>query len=293
MSISIRDALRICRSYVRSQWTRRAGTDGSKVRRWTVRVAILMAAVTTFFVCVSCCIEVEAQSPAEGTATTASSAKAQAPKEFDVAAIRLNTDGGENWSTREPGGGRYTARGITVRTLILNTLHIKDFQLEGAPKWLDSERYDIDARADLNRDFVRGELSPLVLNLLVSRFGMNFHHEVKEGPIYSLVAAKGGARLHPNTGAPQGTDWGKDHINAIHRTVGDLADVLEVQLDRVVRNDAGIDGVYDFKLTWDPTDQTGPTIFTALQEQYGLRLVAAKGPVEMTVIDHVQRPTGN
>jgi uncharacterized protein (TIGR03435 family) len=75
-----------------------------------------------------------------------------------------------------------------------------------------------------------------------------------------------------------------------------LADALEVQLDRVVRNDTGIDGVFDFKLTWTPslaTDLTGPSIFTAIQEQYGLRLVATKGPVEMTVIDHVQRPTGN
>ena len=220
-------------------------------------------------------------------------AKPQAPKKFDVTAIHLNTDLGEYWSVRTPAGGRYTARHITVRTLILNTLHIKDFQLEGAPKWLDSERYDIDAKADLNREFAPGELKPLMLDLLASRCGLIFHHEMKEGPIYSLTASKSGARLLPDTGAKGGTDWGKDHINAIDRTLGELADVLEVQLERVVRNDTGIDGVFDFKLTWDPTDQTGPSIFTALQEQYGLRLVATKGPVEMTVIDRVERPSGN
>ncbi len=237
-------------------------------------------------------MSLQAQSPTEAPPMALPS-KGQAPKEFDVAAIHLNTDSGEYWSTREPGGGRYTARHIAVQTLILNTLHIKDFQLEGAPKWLDSERYDIDAKVDLDRGFAKGEVSALMLNLLVSRFGLSFHHEMKEGPIYSLVEAKGGARLLPDTGAPQGTDWGKDHINAIDRTLGELAEVLEVQLDRNVRNDTAIDGVYDFKLSWDPTDQTGPSIFTALQEQYGLRLVATKGPVEMTVIDHVQRPTGN
>lgn len=84
----------------------------------------------------------------------AAMALAQAPKEFDVAAIRLNTDPGEYWSVRTPPGGRYTARHITVQTLIVNTLKIKEFQLEGAPRWLDSERYDIDAKADLTtREF--------------------------------------------------------------------------------------------------------------------------------------------
>lgn len=223
-------------------------------------------------------------------------ANAQAPKEFTVAAIRLNTDPGEYWSVRTPPGGRYTARHVTVQTLILNTLNIKNFQLEGAPKWLDSDRYDIDAKADLSREFGPGEVEVPMLSLLVSRFGLVFHHEVKEAPIYSLVSAKGGAKLHPNTGAARGTDWGKDHINAIDDTVGDLAGVLEIQLDRIVRNDTGIDGVFDFKLTWTPSqpaDLTGPSIFTALQEQYGLRLVATKGPVEMTVIDRVERPSGN
>jgi uncharacterized protein (TIGR03435 family) len=96
---------------------------------------------------------------------------------------------------------------------------------------------------------------PLMSSLLVSRFGLAFHHETKEGPVYSLVAAKNGAKLHPNTGTPgHSTDWGKDDINAMDVTLAELAEVLE---------------------------------------QYGLRLVATRGPVEMTVIDRVERPTGN
>jgi uncharacterized protein (TIGR03435 family) len=105
------------------------------------------------------------------------------------------------------------------------------------------------------------------------------------------------AKLHPNTGTPgHSTDWGKDHINAMDVTLAELADLLEVQLDRVVVNDTGIDGVFDFKLTWtpsQPTDLTGPSIFTAIQEQYGLKLEARKAPVEIIVIDHIERPTAN
>jgi uncharacterized protein (TIGR03435 family) len=227
----------------------------------------------------------------------AATANAQAPKEFDVAAIKPNTDGGEQWSVRTPPGGRFTARNITVRTLLLDALGIRDFQLEGAPKWLDSERYDIDAKADFTGQVTPAELMPMVRGLLVSRFGLAFHHETKEAPVYSMAAAKNGAKLHPNTGTPgHSTDWGKDHINAMDVTLAELADVLEVQLDRIVVNDTGIDGVFDFRLTWTPSqamDLTGPSIFTAIQEQYGLRLAATKGPVEMTVIDRVQRPTGN
>ena len=228
---------------------------------------------------------------------TAATAFAQTPKEFDVAAIKLNTDGGESWSIRTPAGGRFTARNITVRTLLLQALDIRDFQLQGAPKWLDAERYDIDAKADFIGQITPAELMPLMRGLLVSRFVLVLHHETKEAPVYSLVAAKNGAKLHPNTGTPgHSTDWGKDHINAMDVTLAELADVMERQLDRIVGNDTGIDGVFDFKLTWTPsqaTDLTGPSIFTALQEQYGLRLVATKGPVEMTVIDRVERPSGN
>jgi uncharacterized protein (TIGR03435 family) len=222
---------------------------------------------------------------------------AQGPKDFEVAAIKLNTDGGEQWSVRTPPGGRFAARNITVRTLLLEALGIRGFQLEGAPKWLDSERYDIDAKADFAGQITPEELMPPMRGLLVSRFALAFHHETKDAPIYSLVAAKNGTKLHPNTGTPgHSTDWGKDHINAMDVTLTELGDVLETRLDRIVRNDTGIDGVFDFKLTWTPseaTDLTGPSIFTAIQEQYGLRLVATKGPVEMTVIDRVERPSGN
>ncbi len=137
-------------------------------------------------------------------------ASAQAPKKFDVAAIKLNTDGGEQWSVRTPPGGRFTARNITARTALLQALGIRDFQLGGAPKWLDAERYDIDAKADFAGSITPAELMPLMRSLLESRFGLVFHHETKEAPIYSLVAAKNGAKLHPNTGTPaHSTDWGK------------------------------------------------------------------------------------
>ena len=107
---------------------------------------------------------------------------------------------------------------------------------------------------------------------------------------------------HPSDGRFSGQNLSARRLilqafnNAMDVTLAELAEVLERQLDRIVRKDTGIDGVFDFKLTWTPsppTDLTGPSIFTAIQEQYGLRLAATKGPVEMTVIDRVERPSGN
>ena len=224
-------------------------------------------------------------------------ATAQTPKEFDVAAIKLNTDGGEAWSIRTPPGGRLTARNITVRKLLLESLGTRDFQLEGTPKWVDGERYDITAKADMNGEITPEELRPMMRALLESRFGLALHHETREAPVYSLVAARNGAKLRPNSGTPgHSTDWGKDHINATDVTLTELAGLLAVQLDRIVVDNTEIQGNFDFKLTWTPTqatDLTGPSIFTAIQEQYGLRLVSTRGPMDVTVIDRLQRPTGN
>jgi uncharacterized protein (TIGR03435 family) len=222
---------------------------------------------------------------------------AQIPKQFDVAAITPNTEGTLAWSIRTPPGGRFTARNVTLRTLILEGFALKDFQLEGLPGWVDRERYDIVAKAETPGTISPDELRPLIRSLLISRFKMEFHAEKKERPTYSLVVAKNGAKLHPNTGThAHSTDWGKDHINANDVTLVEFAAVLEGQLDKVVLDNTGIPGTFDFKMTWTPeqaTDLTGPSIFTAIQEQFGLRLVSTKGLAEVTVIDHIEPPTEN
>ena len=221
-------------------------------------------------------------------------------QEFDVASIKLNTGGGESYRIRTPPGNRFTATNVTVKTLILEAFDIKAFQLAGVPGWLDSERYDIDAKLAAAGDqavITPEGLRPLMRALLASRFKLTLHREDREVTVYSLVATKGGAKLHANSGMPMhSTDWGKGHINANAVTVAEFGRVLETQLDRVVVDDSGIQGAFDFHLTWVPdqaVDSSGPSIFTAIQEQYGLKLESKKAPVGIFVMDHVERPSEN
>ncbi len=187
--------------------------------------------------------------------------------------------------------------------LLLSAFNIKKFQLSNAPGWTDSERYDIDAKFDpaieRPRSLSPDELPTLIKALLESRFQLKSHREAKQMPVLSLVVTKNGSNLHPHSGPPKHpTDWGKDHINALEVTIAEFGRVLETQLDHVVVDDTHIPGTFDFALKWTPdtaqeSDASGASIFTALREQYGLELKARKGPVEIVVIDQIERPSRN
>src|SRR5665213_491696 len=131
---------------------------------------------------------------------------AQPPEGFEVASLRLNSSGEQGYRIRTPPGGRFTGTNVGVRSLILYAFDIKDFQLSGTPRWLDSERYDVDAKlgsgADSQTTIGPEALRPLLRSLLATRFSLTFHRETKEVSAYALVAAKYGAKLHPNTGTP-------------------------------------------------------------------------------------------
>jgi len=219
------------------------------------------------------------------------------PTEFDVISIRPNHTGEQNYSIRTPPGGRFTGRNITVKALLLYALDVKDFQIVNLPGWCDSERFDMEAKTSMQDAIDPEGLRPLIGKLLESRFQLATHRETKELPLYSLTAPKAAAKLHPNNGTPgHSSDWASNHINATAVTVAEFGHLLEAQLDRVVVDATGIQGVFDFHLTWTPEQQadiSGPSLFTALQEQYGLKLESGKGPVAITVVDHVERPSEN
>jgi uncharacterized protein (TIGR03435 family) len=219
------------------------------------------------------------------------------PAEFDVVSIHPNHTGEQNYSIRTPPGGRFTGRNITVRALVEYALDVKDFQIVNLPGWCDSERYDVEAKANV-QDVIDPEgLLPLLRKLLETRFQFAAHRDMKELPLYSLTAPKGAAKLRPNSGTPgHSSDWGRDHVNATAVTVAEFGRLLEEQLDRVVVADTGIQGVFDFSLKWVPQQSaniSGPSLFTAVQEQYGLKLEAKRGPVAVTLVDRLERPSEN
>jgi uncharacterized protein (TIGR03435 family) len=253
--------------------------------------------------------------------------------EFEVASIKLNKSADRRMMIMPPRGGRFTATNVTMQLVITLAYRVKDFQLSGAPAWLNSERYDIEAKAEADPAFEAA--LPMLQTLLEDRLQLKFHRESKELPVYALVVAKAG-KLHeaegecgprPNTpppppepgklpSAPCGGFFGfPGRLSGQKVAIPQLLDSLSRFTGRVVLDKTNLTGKYDINLEYTPeqgqfqgppggatppglptpppTDPNGPSLFTALQEQLGLKLESQKGPVEMLIIDHVERPSEN
>jgi len=116
------------------------------------------------------------------------------PPLMSLSPIHPNHTGEQNYSIRTPPGGRFTGRNITVRALVQYALDVKDFQIVNLPGWCDSERYDIEAKRNM-QDVIDPEgLRPLIRKLLESRFQFAAHRDMKESPLYSLTAPKGAGK---------------------------------------------------------------------------------------------------
>jgi uncharacterized protein (TIGR03435 family) len=198
-------------------------------------------------------------------------------------------------------GGRLTATNITVKELILLAFGVKDYQIERAPGWVDGERFDINAKASSAKPTSLEDEKSLVRELLAARFHLTTHRETKQMPVYLLVVAKTGPKLTPNNeGSGARTRKGCGHLAGTRLTMDVIATVLSRQFERDVLNRTALPGKYDFQLDWTPDSgpcpaaaEALPSIFTALQQQLGLKLESAKGPVNFLIIDHVERPSEN
>jgi uncharacterized protein (TIGR03435 family) len=225
-------------------------------------------------------------------------ARAQSPA-FEVASIRRNLNGGVNTQINIS-GGRLTVTNGSLKTLIRNAYDILGFQLAGEPRWLDTDMYDIVATTG-NREIPPDQLKPLLQNLLADRFELKVHWETRETSIYALTLDKNGPKFKESSGTQEpgintSKRSGRGRMQGTREPISILTSNLGNQLGAIVLDKTGLPGVYDWTLEWglDPTvDSTEPSIFTALREQLGLRLNSQKGPMEMLVIDSVQKPSGN
>jgi bla regulator protein blaR1 len=227
---------------------------------------------------------------------------------FEVAAIKLSRNNTTESNVDSAPGGRLTATNVTVRELIRLAYGVKDYQIERAPGWLEGERYDIAAKsANASKSSLEQEQSQ-VRELLTDRFGLATHRETKQAQVYLLVVAKDGSKLKAhNEGTGSGTRKACGHLAGRRLTTDTIAAVLSRQFERDVLNRTGLSGKYDFELDWTPDagpcpapadSEAGsvtalPSIFTATQQQLGLKLESSKGPVEFLVIDRVEKPSAN
>lgn len=246
------------------------------------------------------------------------------PKEpaFEVASIKPSEPGSRNVQFMFAPGGRVVAKNINVRMLIQQAYGVRDFQISGGPSWIGSERYDIVAKMEEPEEGSKPAppspdgMKPLFRSLLADRFKLTIHRETKELPIYALVVGKNGPKLTenpagngPGRGPQSQMRMGRGQFSAKQGNMAALASQLSNALGRSVVDQTGLTGTYDFELTWTPDESqpqgpggpdnppppssSGPSIFTAVQEQLGLKLEAQKGPVEIIVIDHVEKATEN
>lgn len=208
--------------------------------------------------------------------------------------------------------GRLTIRCYQLRRLLFIAYSIRLVAaIPGMPGWGDSAPFDIDAKADeattdaMNKltEREQGNQTHLMIQaILADRFKLRVHTETRKGPVYNLVIAKGGLKLKPTHEGDQPGgyySWGSGRIQVRGGLIASLAYCLSEGLaDRTVIDRTGLTANYDIDLHWTPDDQestpdAGPTLFTALEEQLGLKLVPSKGPIDTFVIDHVEKPSEN
>lgn len=251
-------------------------------------------------------------------ASAQSRAEAVVRPKFEVASIKPN-------NTNDPlyyksYSNRFTARNMTAKLLMLLAWQVGNSQLSGGTGWFSSEGFDFEATTD--RPVTWGQMRLMFQSLLADRFKLTFHRQIKEASIYALVQGKSGLSIKLS---PDQTPWTGDHPDEPGTTganmdirVGSLTgdsvplamfvNFLSGQVGRPVVNKTGFTGRYAIELHWtpdtapappdagDPQPQPDPSaasLFTAIQEQLGLRLESAKGPVEVLVIDHIEKPSEN
>jgi uncharacterized protein (TIGR03435 family) len=227
---------------------------------------------------------------------------------FEVASIKPNKGDSTNISSAAT-GDRFTSTNVTPLMLIAKAYRVKTERISGGPGWVASERYDVEAKgAGANRP---DQLGLILQSLLADRFGLVVHRAIKEVPVYALVVGRSGAKLHEVEAAT--TEGGSGvrasitgHLAGKKASMSDLAGTLTSLLGQPVMDQTGIKGAFDFELHWTPDESqprlpegapppetSGPSIFTAVQEQLGLRLQSSKGPTEVIIIDSIMKPSEN
>ena len=247
-------------------------------------------------------------------------AQAQSPairplfNEFEVATIKQTAPDWRGGRFIRMQGAEFVARNHSVKTLVCAAYNLTPRAVSGGGDWVESEHFDITAKPP-------GEVRPnldeqmtMLRKLLAERFQLTFHREPKDLPIYALTVAKSGPKLRDGTPTPDGpkalifvlSPKGVT-LPARNTSIAEFTSVMQrAAVDRPVIDRTGLTGRYDFDLEWTPNESqfsgqgpkegpesTNPDLFTAIQQQLGLRLEATRGPVQTFVIDRVERPTDN
>jgi uncharacterized protein (TIGR03435 family) len=224
---------------------------------------------------------------------------------FEVASVKRNTTLHNGIGNKfGPASVRWT--NVPLKVLLGQIFRLKDYQILGGPAWIDSEPWDIDAKAAAPA--TSEQKDQMMTALLADRFQLRFHRESRQMPIYRLVLAKGGSKLTPaheqDATHRWGTTPGPSSLEMKGASMQEFAWWLSAQLQQPIVESTGLTGRYDLKLQWAQDDNPAPSgdaapdavrlpVFAAIELQLGLKLEPGRGPVDVLIVDHVERPTGN
>lgn len=237
------------------------------------------------------------------------------PPKYEVASIRQNSDSDFRFAFRIEPDGTLAATGITLRRLMMTAYNVQGFRIVGGPAWVASRRWDLQAKP--SRAASSDQIRPMLRALLEDRFQLHSHSEKQTMPVYELSVDRKGSKLQkvkkgetkPEVRVSPGS------IQLTKATAATFASQLSYAVGRPVIDKTSLSGEFDFALEWTPepgedggptgaglplgtreqpaSTPDGPSIFTAIPEQLGLRLKSGRGPVEAIVIDGVQMPSAN
>jgi bla regulator protein BlaR1 len=308
-----RSIVQVCQTYMESPLPCASGISGSDLKKrireimtWTgsvpitLRAKAMLAAATMAAVSLPFVIGI---------------LRAQTlppPPAYNYDAVSIHkSDPADNNSLIGPGPqGGWRARNTPAMQLIATAYGVQAYQIIGAPAWTSSEHFDItftpetketslnstsslkDIQGFMNRNAQRLQA------VLHDRFGLVLRSETRELPIYNLTQAKGGHKLSPHVPSGSGPNLGSNgrQITGSDITVAMFAQQLSLLLDRTVHDETHIEGQYDFKVEWSPdtgSNPLGPSIFTSITDQLGLKLESAKGPVQVYVVEKIGHPSEN
>jgi uncharacterized protein (TIGR03435 family) len=264
---------------------------------------------------------------------------------FEVASIKPHLSDNQPGVRVMMGGpdvSHFRASNVTVKMLIATAYQVKEFQIAGGPGWINSERFDIDAKVEdsvaaqlqkLPREQQQAQTALMLRSLLADRLKLQISRASKEGSVLALVVAKGGPKLKevppPDPGAAPGPPPampapgtvptpapgqsfmmmmnGLATLAANAQKMTNLVNQLSVMLQRPVIDQTGLMGTYQYTLQFTPPNMMGPasadaassqdsntaSIFTALEEQLGLKLESTKAPIDTITVDHIEEPSEN
>ncbi len=245
----------------------------------------------------------QAQDPSPAKPTPPVAMAREANPDWEVATVKASNPSDTRGQHINFRGRHVMLLDTTVEQFLLLGYGLQQSQLAGVPGWAKTERWDVDGVPDVQGQPNWPQTQLLIQKILAERFHLQLHHEQRDLPVFALTVSKSGSRMTPDTSDPNG--WldqqngesnGRHVENLKNASMADLATILQFHVDRPIVNQTGLKGRYDLKLQWTLDDakeaapDAPPGLFTALQDQVGLKLERVKAPADVLVVTAVERP---